>query len=196
MFLFRRDQEILRAELHFSPVGECAIEMNLPPNVSPRDQYKLFQAMYVTLIARLIYDAGQGQVSQQILALNRALFNDILEKEPIIAFEAGECLSMYQSLRLSNGINTIEEQHSIILKRRKDNSVYCDIRSTSTSSRLLRKYGPWLLVKYGEKQFGDRVYKDLSDALFRMDRFYRDMPYWHREGLFTVPRLTLGIMSR
>ena len=82
-----------------------------------------------------------------------------------------------------------------MLKRKKDNSVFCEITSR-TACVLLHKYGPWVLIKYGRQQFGERVYQDLSDALYRMNRFYRDMPYWTREGLYVVPRLTLGIMVR
>ena len=195
VFPFSRTRTVLRMNLQLGPGGKCAVDIDPGLDITSKDQYKLFQTLYVTLVARLLYDAGPGEVAEMMLMGNRALFNDLLHKGTAVGFKPGECLKSYTELELVSTGYDSQEQHTVVLKRKKDNSVFCEIKSR-TAAILLHKYGPWVLIKYGRQQFGERVYQDLSDALHRMNRFYRDMPYWGREGLYVVPRLTLGIMVR
>lgn len=196
MLFFDRERKLLRAILQFGHARECAVNVRWPAGVNPREQYWLFQTFYVALMARLLYDAGRGRTAEEMLLANRALFNDLLDKQPVTRFAPGECLGVYRQLCLVENVPAAGEQHTVILKQKRNKSVICDVRSHCPAVEMLRKHGPWSLIRYGEQRFGRRVYQDLSDALHRMDRFYRDMPYWQREGLLTVPRLTMGIMSK
>ena len=111
VFPFSRTRSVLRMNLLLGSGGRCAVDIDPVLDITSREQYKLFQTLYVTLVARLLYDAGPGEDADTILAGNRALFNDLLQKGTAVGFKPGECLKPYTELELISTGYDSQEQH-------------------------------------------------------------------------------------
>lgn len=188
---------MLRAEFALDNDRQCSLKVMPSDKGKALSQQKLLQTFYVTFVARLLYEAGEGQTADHILGSARILFDGLMQRASTAKESGfGDCLQEYDRLRLVDHLLSPAEQHQVVLVRRRDNSVVCTVKSYSWSRDLLMQIGPWVVVKYAGKTLGERAYKDLSDALHRMCRFYRDIPYWQKEGLLAVPSMTLGILRK
>ncbi|ADI01339.1 MAG TPA: hypothetical protein GXX39_08490 [Syntrophothermus lipocalidus] len=197
MSWFSRPQEMLRADLIIGGEHQCSLKLEPSGEGRAMDQMKLIRMFYVTFLARLLHDAGEGPMAERILTSARILFNGLIENNQTAGREeTGKDLWEYDRLAIVDHLSMPAEKHRVTLVRQRDNSVVCRVRSYSRSKDLLLKKGPLMVVKYADKSLGPRVYKDLSDALHRMCRFYQDTPYWKKEGLLAVPCMTLGILRK
>lgn len=193
-WLFSRHQEIARTGMNVTGEGTWHVDFRVLRSCTEREEYKHFQAMFVTMTARLLHQAGAGEEGERLLAVHRSVFDALLGQ--VACQEHQGAVEAFRALRVAEAGQGEGEGHVAILKRRSDNSVFCDLRGCGLPPAVLRTEALWSLVKHGQQRYGPRVPKDLSDALHRMARFYRDMPWWGQEGLYTVPRLTLGIMRK
>ncbi len=197
MAWFRRSQEILRADILIGPGAEHSVKLELSGEGKSFDRMKLFRTFYVTFLARLLYDAGPGPKAEQVLSSTRALLDGLTGKETAERAAAEtDSLSEYRRVLLVDDVARPIERHRAIMVRQRDNSVVCNLRSYSGNKDLLLETGVLATIKCAEKSLGPKVYKDFSDALHRMCRFYRDIPYWQKEGLIAVPCMTLGILRK
>jgi len=197
MAWFFGSREMLRADIVIGRNGEHAVKLEPAGDGACLDRMKLFRIFYVTFLARLLHDAGQGPKAEQVLSSIRIVLDGLTGKRPAEEITtAKESLSAYRRVLLVDEVGEPLEKHRATLVRQRDNSVVCNLRSYSGSKDVLLGTGVLATIKYAEKNIGPEVYKDFSDALHRMCRFYRDIPYWQKEGLIAVPCMTLGILRK